>query len=144
VLKYSYATNTFSKIYLPDNSSEGIRSFASDGSVVYGAARQKLFKYVNGTWSEFCALELGNDFRGMKIGRQHLFIVSGWNSTGDGRHGGLEVVDLIHGTTQYYDSSTIAIPADSQTAIEIVSHGNNNYRLWLGTTNGLAYCNLKL
>jgi hypothetical protein len=25
-----------------------------------------------------------------------------------------------------------------------VSHGNNNYRLWLGTTNGLAYCNLKL
>jgi len=144
VLKYSYATNTFSKIYLPDNSSEGIRSFASDGSAVYGAARQKLFKYVNGTWSEFCALELGNDFRGMKIGRQHLFIVSGWNSTGEGRHGGLEVVDLIHGTTQYYDSSTIAIPADSQTAIEIVSHGNNNYRLWLGTTNGLAYCNLRL
>jgi len=62
----------------------------------------------------------------------------------EGRHGGLEVVDLIHGTTQYYDSSTIAIPADSQTAIEIVSHGNNNYRLWLGTTNGLAYCNLRL
>jgi hypothetical protein len=97
-----------------------------------------------GSSSSGCALELGNDFRGMKIGQQHLFIVSGWNSTGAGRHGGLEVVDLIHGTTQYYDSSTIAIPADSQTAIEIVSHGNNNYRLWLGTTNGLAYCNLKL
>jgi len=144
VLKYNYAANTFSKVYLPDSNSEGIRSFASDGSAVYGAARQKLFKYVNGTWSEFCAIEMGNDFRGMKIGQHHLFIVSGWNSNGLGRHGGLEVVDLIHRTTQYYDSNTIAIPADSQTAIEIVSHGNNNYRLWLGTTNGLAYCNLKL
>jgi hypothetical protein len=41
----------------------------------------------------------------------------------------MEVVDLIHKTTQYYDLSTIAIPADSLTAIEIVSHGNNNYRL---------------
>jgi hypothetical protein len=144
VLKYSYASNTFSKVYLPDSDSQGIRSFASDGSAIYGAARQKLYKYVNGTWSEFCALELGNDFRGMKIGQHHLFIVSGWNSSGAGRHGGLEVVDLIHKTTQYYDSSTIAIPADSLTVIEIVSHGNNNYRLWLGTTNGLAYCNLKL
>jgi hypothetical protein len=144
VLKYSYASNTFSKVYLPDSNCEGIRSFASDGSAIYGAARQKLFKYVNGTWSEFCALEMGNDFRGMKIGQHHLFIVSGWNSTGAGQGGGLEVVDLIHRTTQYYDSSTIAIPADSLTSIEIVSHGNNNYRLWLGITNGLAYCNLKL
>jgi len=144
VLKYSYASNTFSKVYLPDGDCEGIRSFASDGSAIYGAARQKLYKYVNGTWSEFCAIEMGNDFRGMKIGQRHLFIVSGWNSTGAGQGGGLEVVDLIHKTTQYYDSNTIAIPADSLTAIEIVSHGNNNYRLWLGTTNGLAYCNLKL
>jgi hypothetical protein len=144
VLKYSYATNAFSKVSLPDNSSEGIRSFASDGSAVYGAARQKLFKYINGTWSEFCSIEMGNDFRGMKIGQHHLFIISGWNSNGLGRHGGLEVVDLIHRTTQYYDSTTIAIPADSLTSVEIVSHGNNNYRLWLGTTNGLAYCNLKL
>jgi hypothetical protein len=144
VLKYNYTSNTLSKIYLSDSNSEGIRSFASDGSAIYGSARQKLFKYGNGTWSEFCVIELGNDFRGMKIGQHHLFIVSGWNSNGAGRHGGLEVVDLIHGTTQYYDSSTIAIPADSLTAVEIVSHGNNNYRLWLGTTNGLAYCNLKL
>ena len=144
VLKYSYASNTFSKVYLPDSNCEGIRSFASDGSAIYGAARQKLFKYVNGAWSEFCSIEMGNDFRGMKIGQHHLFIVSGWNSNGAGQGGGLEVVDLIHKTTQYYDSSTIAIPADSLTAIEIVSHGNNNYRLWLGTTNGLAYCNLKL
>jgi len=140
VLKYSYAANTFSKVNLPDGGSEGIRAFATDGTDVYGIADRKLFKYSGGAWTEFCALTLSDaDIRGAKIGRHHLFIIAGWNS-----EGGLEVVDLIHKTTKYYNSSTIAIPTDSLTAIEIVSHGNNNYRLWLGTTNGLAYCNLKL
>ena len=58
----------------------------------------------------------------------------------------------IHNTLCYVDFlgqilqniKAFLVPADSLTAIEIVSHGNNNYRLWLGTTNGLAYCNLKL
>jgi hypothetical protein len=142
VLKYSYATNVFSKIHLPDMASEGIRAFAVVGQVVYGAARQKLYAYENGVWKEFCSLEIGNDMRGMKAAKGHLFIVSGWNASGPGRWGGLEVVDLRAKTSAYYDSSSIPIPADAIFAIEIESVSNERFRLWLGGPNGVSYCTL--
>jgi hypothetical protein len=75
VLKYNYATNAFSKVFLPDTDCEGIRALATDNEVVYGAARQKLFVYKNGTWQYFCPLQLGNDFRGMKVFGKYLFLV---------------------------------------------------------------------
>jgi hypothetical protein len=142
VLKYNYATNTFTKMYLPE-SSQGIRVFVRDGTKVYGVARQKLYVYTQGgTWEYFCGIELGNDFRGMKIADNYLFVISGWNSDGAGRASGLEVVDLLNKTTRYYTSSDIYIPSDYIFAIEIEQRSQNNYRLWLGTMNGIANCQL--
>ena len=143
VLKYNYTTNTFSKVSLPDSNCEGIRSFVRDGTKVYGVARQKLYVYTQGgAWESFCSIRLGNDFRGMRIADSYLFIASGWNSNGAGEHGGLEVVDLIHKTTRYYTSSDIYIPSDTIFAIEIEQRSQDNYRLWLGTMNGVANCQL--
>jgi hypothetical protein len=142
VLKYSYAENAFSKLYLPDAGSEGIRRFASDGRVVYGAARQKLYIYENGTWQEFCDLEIGNAFRGMKVANKHLFIISGWGICpyGAGESEGMEVVDLREKTTRFYDSTSIPIPTDPLFSIEIESVANNIFKLWLGGPNGMAFC----
>lgn len=143
VLKYSYTTNTFTKVYLPDMNCEGIRAFVRDGTKVYGVARQKIYVFTQGgSWESFCSIELGNDFRGMRIADSYLFIVSGWNSNGAGQFGGLEVVDLINKTTRYYTSSDIYIPSNTIFAIEIEQRSQNNYRLWLGTMNGVANCQL--
>lgn len=137
------ADNTFTRVGLPDAACEGIRSFAVAGKVVYGAARQKLYFYENGAWAEFCDLEIGNDIREMKIANRHLFVVSGWNSSGAGRTGGMEVVDLRERTTGYYDSTRIPIPADALFAIEIQGFDNDTFKLWLGGPNGVAYCEFR-
>lgn len=143
VLKYNYTTNTFSTVNLPDSNCEGIRAFVRAGTKVYGVARQKLYVFSEGgSWESFCSVELGNDFRGMRIADSYLFIVSGWNSNGAGRASGLEVVDLINKTTRYYTSSEIYIPSNYIFAIEIEQRSQNNYRLWLGTMNGVANCQL--
>jgi hypothetical protein len=143
VLKYSYADNAFTRVYLPDAGCEGIRAFASDGKVVYGAARQRLYVYENGAWALFCDLQIGNGFRGMKIANRHLFVISGWNSSGPGRTGGMEVVDLRARTTGYYDRTRIPIPADEIDAIEIQGFDNDTFKLWLGGPSGLAYCEFR-
>jgi hypothetical protein len=144
VLKYSYTGDTFTRIYLPDSGSEGIRAFASDGRVVYGAARKKLYVYEDGAWQEFCPIEMGNDFRGMKIANRHLFIVSGWNSDGEGESGGMEVVDLREKNSGHYDSTRIPIPSDAIFAIEIQGFDNDTFKLWLGGPSGLSYCEFRL
>lgn len=137
VLKYSYPENTFTKVNLPDLNNQGIRVFATDGTVVYGIGKQKLFIYQNGEWHYLCKIKLGGDFRGAKIAGKYLIIISGWNSTG-----GVEVVDLETKTSVHYDKSQIPIPTNAIFAIEIQNFGNNNFRLWLGTFSGLAYCDL--
>jgi hypothetical protein len=138
VLKYSYTTNTFTKVYLPDMNSEGIRSFVRDGTKVYGVARQKLYVFTQGgSWESFCNISMQYDFRGMRIADSYLFIVSGWNSAG-----GMEVVDLLNKTTRLYTSADIYIPSNYIFAIEIEQRSQNNYRLWLGTMNGVANCQL--
>lgn len=144
VLKYSYAANTFTRVYLPDAASDGIRAFAAVGQTIYGAARQKLYAYEAGVWREFGSLAIGNDLRGMKAANRHLFIVSGWNSSGAGLTGGMEVVDLRAKTSAYFDSSSIPIPADPIFAIEIEGFSSDRFRLWLGGPNGVAYCTLVL
>ena len=144
VLKYSYASNTFTKVNLPDPNSQGIRVFATNGTDLYGIGRQKLFIYREGAWDYFCDIKLGNDFRGAKIVKNDMVIISGWNSNGDGLSGGIEVVNLNKKTSVHYDTSQIPIPTDAVFAIEIQDFGSNHFRLWLGTFNGLAYCNLVL
>jgi hypothetical protein len=144
VLKYSYAENSFTRVALPDAAGEGIRAFAGDGQVVYGAARRKLFVYENGAWQEFCDLEMGNDFRGMKIADKHLFIISGWNTDGQGESGGMEVVDLREKTTSYYDSTRIPIASDAIFSIEIQEVDSDTFKLWLGGPNGVSCCEFRL
>jgi hypothetical protein len=142
VLKYNYTTNAFSKVVLPDADCEGIRTFASDGTYLYGISRQRLYRYLNGTWEYYCPIKLGNDFRGAAIAEDYLFIISGWNSNGGGLSGGLEVVDLLTKTSSHYNSSVIPLPTDAVFAITIQQTGEHAYRLWLGTFKGLAYCDL--
>jgi hypothetical protein len=144
VLRYDYGSDTFTKAYLPDGNSEGIRAFATDGNVVYGASRQKLFRYISGKWEEYCDIQLGNDFRGMKAAGNYLFIISGWNSSGDGSSGGLEVVDLEARASTHYDAEDIPLPTNAIFAIEVQKLRATDFRLWLGTFNGLAYCDLDL
>lgn len=144
VLKYSYVSNTFTKMNLPDTNSQGIRAFSTNGTELYGIARQKLFMYQNGQWDYFCDIKLGNDFRGAKIVKDCMVIISGWNSNGDGLSGGIEVVNLKDKTSLHYDASDIPIPTNAVFAIEIQDLGDNHFRIWLGTFNGLAYCDLEL
>jgi hypothetical protein len=144
VLRYDYGTNTFTKSYLPDGNVETILTFVSDGIAVYAAARQQVFRYQDGAWTKFCDMKLGNDIRGMKIAGNYLFIVSGWNSDGPGLKGGIEVVDLRTLRTTHYYSSEIPIPSNAVFALEVQNFGESNYRLWIGTFDGLAFCDLNL
>ena len=142
VLKYDYSSNTFSKVNLPDSDCQGIRTFASDGTYIYGVSRQKLYRYQGGTWQFYCSIQLGNDFRGTAIAEDFLFIISGWNSNGSGKSGGLEVVDLRTKTSSHYNSSVIPLPSDAVFAVATEKTGDHDYRLWLGTSNGLSSCDL--
>lgn len=142
VLKYSYTSDTFTKVNLPDSESQGIRAFATNGTDLYGIGRQKLFIYQKDAWYNFCDIKLGNDFREAKIIENCLLIISGWNTNGAGLSGGIEVVDLEAKTSVHYDTSQIPIPTNAVFAIEIQNLGSNHFRLWLGTFNGLAYCDL--
>ena len=75
---------------------------------------------------------------------QYAFIISGWNSSGDGERSGLEVVDLQEKVSTHYTSADIPLPSEVVFAEEIQDFGNNKYRLWLGTFKGLGYCDLQL
>lgn len=134
VLKYNYTTNAFSKVVLPDDDCEGIRTFASDGTYLYGISRQRLYRYSNGTWEYYCPIQLEGGFNGATITEDYLFIISGGS--------GLEIVDLRTKTSNRYNSSVIVLPSDTVTAIAIQNTGAHSYRVWLGTSKGLAYCDL--
>lgn len=144
MLKYSYGSNNFTRIDLPDANSQGIRLFATNGTELYGIARQKLYIFRDGQWDYFSDIKLGNDFRGVKILEDWMVIISGWNTSGDGLSGGVEVVNLKDKSSVHFDSSDIPIPTNAVFAIEIQDLGDNHFRLWFGTYNGLAYCDLDL
>lgn len=143
-LKYSYSDNTFTKVYLPDDDCEGIYKFEVKDNAVYGVTRQKIYKYEDGKWDFYCDIKIGNDIRDIKIVDKYVFIISGWNSDGPGERGGLEVVDLEKKVSTYYTANNIPLPSEELFAIEIQNFGNNKYRLWIGTFNGLGYCALDL
>jgi hypothetical protein len=54
----------------------------------------------------------------------------------------MEVVDLRAKTRGYCDSSSIPIPADEISAIEIEGVSGDSFKLWLGSLDGGSYCTL--
>ncbi len=117
---------------------------ASSNTDIYGAARQMLYKYSDGVWKELCNIELGNDFRDMVIFDKFAVIASGLSSDGPGRNSGIEVIDLETMDTTYYTFPDIPLPSDSVFSLEVQDLGDETYRLWIGTFEGVAFCTIQL
>ena len=141
-LLYSHADGSFKKIPIPDAHSEGIMMLGSDGELLYGVARQKLYKFIDNTWVEIMPLQLGNDFRDMVVFDSYIIIASGWNSNGPGKGEGVEIIDLRTRESAYYNATTIALPSSEVFALGLQTLGTSTYRIWFGTRSGIAYCEL--
>lgn len=143
-LRYSHETNTFTKVPIADSSSEGIMYMASDGTNLYGVARQKLFVFEGSRWVEKCPILLGNDFKNMIIVGRYAIIASGWNSNGPGNRAGFEIVNLTSKQSKYYTSGNTPLPSDTVISLAAQKVGVSRYKLWVGTNNGLAYCTVAM
>lgn len=142
-LYYSHSTNQFTKIPIQDSNSEGILFMATDGYEIYGVARQQLLKLEQSEWIDLWPIALGNDIRGMFVQDGYAVIVSGWNSDGPGEHGGLEVINLSTGKSRYYTDADVPLPSDTIFTVDAQQLQNNKTRIWLGTSKGLAYCEIE-
>ena len=91
-----------------------------------------------------CNIELGNDFRDMVIFDKFAVIASGLSSDGPGRNSGIEVIDLETMGTTYYTFPDIPLPSDSVFSLEVQDLGDETYRLWIGTFEGVAFCTIQL
>lgn len=89
-------------------------------------------------------LTLGNDFRQMVIFAGFAVIASGWNSDGQGEMGGIEMVDLKTGASRRYSTADIPLPNGAVFTIAVQHPASGSYRLWMGTYNGLAVCDISL
>lgn len=143
-LRYSHENDTFTKIPITDSASEGIMYMASDGTNLYGAARQKLFVLEAAGWVEKCPILLGNDFKNMIIVGRYAIIASGWNSNGAGNHAGFEIVNLTSEQSKCYTSENTPLPSDTVLSLAAQKIGVSRYKLWFGTNNGLAYCTVAM
>ena len=143
-LLYTHSTGGFSQIPIPDAQSEGICLLGLHDGVVYGVARQKLYRLADDAWSFVMDIQLGNDFREMVFFDNYAVIASGWNSSGAGARGGFEIVDLVNLTSRHYTTADVPLPSDSIFALETQAISETVCRLWFGTFQGLAYCDIDL
>jgi hypothetical protein len=135
VLKYYYETMEYGTVSLPDVSSKGIVKFGSDNDTLYGLSYEKLFKYDGNAWSFCFPIENIGDPTAVKRIGKYLFVTSSW---------GLGIIDLDSGTSEVYRNDRIALPSNHVTDLAVQDLGNDLYKLWFATRNGLASCQLHI
>lgn len=141
-LQYSHNSNTFTKIPVADSTSNGIMLMASNDSALYGVGPNQLYKFRNSEWVKLYPLKLRGDFRDMIIVDSYLIIASGWKTGSIGT--GIEIVNLETGETKRYTSNDIPLPTDAVLSLAAQSRGSSSVRLWFGTNDGVAYCDVSL
>ncbi|MCF7946779.1 MAG: hypothetical protein K9K80_02485 [Spirochaetia bacterium] len=80
----------------------------------------------------------------MVIFDSYAVIASGWNTSGSGDSKGIEIINLETGISYHYTSDDIPLPSDAVFALEVQQINNDSVRLWFGTFDGIAYCDVIL
>lgn len=143
-LQYSHENNEFTKIPTSSSNTEGIMMMATNNSTLYGVGRQQMYKLEDSQWVKLCSIHLGNDIRDLVVFDTYAIIASGWNKNGPGERGGIELVNLETLETQYYTANDIPLPSDAVFALSAQKIESGSWRLWFGTKDGLAYCDVSL
>jgi hypothetical protein len=139
-LEYSHTYKIFKKIFIPNSDSKGIKLMASDGSTLYGIAEHQMYKLENSQWVKNFPLKLRGDFRDMIIVDSYAIIGSGWRA-GDP---GIEIINLETGMSKRYNADIIPLPTDAVLSLAAQRINSNSMKIWFGTNDGLAYCDVSL
>lgn len=144
--KYSYDDDKFSKVPIDDPDSMGIvRMATSNEGTLYGAAPNKMFVFDGEKWVDKYKLQLSGGITDMVIiDNKYAVIGAASYQTGATTYSGFEILNLSTGDTKYFNSYTTPLPFDMVTALSVQKLSSTKFRIWFGTRNGVAYCEVTM